>query len=226
MLVSRGPVTVNAARIGEPTLTDPPPVTAPDVHKRDAALFTAALSDQPLPSLEPPAGSGRRGSQWNRSSRTWLPARPFSWRTSSGAPAIGASIVRTGENAGSGSSGQTPAASAPASGVPVGPAVTPEGAAAAAAAAGVPGAQNQAAWRRLLRPTTNLYLPSKSPRMLRPNQRRAQCSTSADRHRRRRHQREMKKKTPAPKYDASEESSLPANTRKRRASTNSTRFRA
>ena len=43
LLVKRGPVTVNAARIGEPTLTDPPPVTAPDVRKRDTALFTAAL---------------------------------------------------------------------------------------------------------------------------------------------------------------------------------------
>src|SRR5271155_6046199 len=49
LLVKRGPVTVNAARIGEPTLTDPPAITAPDVHKRDAALFTAALNNQPLP---------------------------------------------------------------------------------------------------------------------------------------------------------------------------------
>ena len=44
LLVKRGPVTVNAARIGEPTLTDRPLVTAPDVHKRDTALFTAALN--------------------------------------------------------------------------------------------------------------------------------------------------------------------------------------
>src|ERR1700726_1742794 len=41
LLVNLGPVTVNASRIGEPTLTDRPPVTAPDVHKRDTALFTA-----------------------------------------------------------------------------------------------------------------------------------------------------------------------------------------
>src|SRR6202041_3399109 len=38
LLVKRGPVTVNAARIGEPTLTDPPAITAPEVHKRDTAL--------------------------------------------------------------------------------------------------------------------------------------------------------------------------------------------
>src|ERR1700761_7233624 len=57
LLVKRGPVTVNAARIGEPTLTDPPQVTAPDVHKRDTALFTAALKGEPLPAL-PAAGGG------------------------------------------------------------------------------------------------------------------------------------------------------------------------
>src|ERR1700723_3838970 len=32
LLVKRGPVTVNAARVGEPTLVDPPQVTAPAVH--------------------------------------------------------------------------------------------------------------------------------------------------------------------------------------------------
>src|ERR1700722_2718605 len=51
LLVKRGPVTVNAARIGEPTLADRPPVTAPDVHKQDTALFTAALNNKPLPSV-------------------------------------------------------------------------------------------------------------------------------------------------------------------------------
>src|SRR5271170_3561489 len=60
LLVKRGPVTVNAARIGEPTLTDPPAITAPEVHKRDTALFTAALNNQPLPAapaLGPPAAT-------------------------------------------------------------------------------------------------------------------------------------------------------------------------
>src|ERR1700749_4120017 len=60
LLVKRGPVPVNAARMGEPTLTDRPPITAPDVHKRDTALFTAALSNQPLPApaaLGPPAAA-------------------------------------------------------------------------------------------------------------------------------------------------------------------------
>src|ERR1700735_2163858 len=58
LLMKRGPVTVNAARIGEPSLTDPAQVTAPAVHARDTALFTAALANQPLPAapaLGPPA---------------------------------------------------------------------------------------------------------------------------------------------------------------------------
>src|SRR5271155_2737452 len=57
LLVKRGPVTVNAARIGEPTMTDAPQVTAPDVHKKDTALFTAALNNQPLPPVAPAPGA-------------------------------------------------------------------------------------------------------------------------------------------------------------------------
>ena len=83
LLVKRGPVTVNAARIGEPTLTDRPPVTAPDVHKRDTALFTAALNNQPLPSVAP---AGGRCPQQLRMERLQRPRRPparrCSWKTS------------------------------------------------------------------------------------------------------------------------------------------------
>ena len=81
LLVKRGPVTVNAARIGEPTLTDPPAVTAPDVHKRDAALFTAALNNQPLPAapaLGPPATAVASGKPLPRPKPALV--RRFSWR--------------------------------------------------------------------------------------------------------------------------------------------------
>src|ERR1700678_3368245 len=56
LLMKRGPVTVNAARIGEPSLTDPQQVTAPAVHARDTALFVAALNGKPLPAA-PPIGA-------------------------------------------------------------------------------------------------------------------------------------------------------------------------
>jgi outer membrane protein assembly factor BamD len=165
ILVKRGPVTVNAARVGEPTLTDRPQVTAPDVHKRDTALFTAALNNQPLPSLVPVAGAAPTAVA---SGTTEAPA-PASGSTlqlesvpsadggapAGGGPAIGASIVSTGE---SNNTGQAPAASAPPTTAPVGPAVTPEGAAAAAAAAGVPGAQNPGGLATV-GPTDNKPLP-------------------------------------------------------------------
>ena len=153
LLVKRGPVTVNAARIGEPTLTDPPAITAPDVHKRDTALFTAALNNKPLPAapvLGPPAAAAasaeaaatpEAGSGGTLQLEN-VPAAD-SGPPSGGGAGIGASIVSTGE--GSSGAGAAPAAqSGPPTSTPavVGPPVTPEGAARAAEAAGVPGAQN------------------------------------------------------------------------------------
>jgi outer membrane protein assembly factor BamD len=165
LLVKRGPVTVNAARIGEPTLTDRPQVTAPEVRKRDTALFTAALNNQPLPSVAPAGGAASAAATSDAA------AAPASGSTlqlenvqganngapaaSSSGPAIGAEIISTGEN----NAGQAPANSPPpTSGVPVGPPVTPEGAAAAAAAAGVPGAQNPGGLATV-GPTDNKPLP-------------------------------------------------------------------
>src|ERR1700728_4621788 len=116
LLVKRGPVTVNAARIGEPTLTDPPAITAPDVHKRDTALFTAALNNQPLPAAPAlgaaptavasgdaaatPEGSGGTLQLEN------VPAAE-SGPPSGGGAGIGASIVSTGEGS-TGGAARTP----------------------------------------------------------------------------------------------------------------------
>jgi outer membrane protein assembly factor BamD len=226
LLIKRGPVTVNAARIGEPTLTDPPPVTAPDVHKRDSALFTAALSNQPLPSLTPAAGAPATAV----ANGTGAPA-PGSGSTLqlenvNGAPAIGASIVSTGESAGQApastggeSAGQAPAASGPPSGVPVGPVVTPEGAAAAAAAAGVPGAQNPGGLATVA-PTNNQPLPPvEKPADAPPqtndvhNATAAQVQTGTDAGAT---NAKSKKKTPAPKFDASDESSSSSKHKKKK----------
>src|ERR1700689_4660633 len=130
LLVKRGPVTVNAARVGDPSLTDPPQVTAPDINKYNQTLFTAALNNQPLPpqapvgtpptpvssqaSAAPSAGSNAPLQLEN------VPAAD-SGPASGGGPAIGASIVSTGDN----SAGAAPAGSAaPGSatpGTPVGP---------------------------------------------------------------------------------------------------------
>ena len=214
LLVKRGPVTVNAARIGEPTLTDRPPETAPDVNKRNGALITAALKGEPLPSIAPAAGATPAAAAGDTA------AAPASGSTlqlenvqgadsapaaSSGGPAIGAEIISTGQN----NSGQAPANSAPpTSGVPVGPVVTPEGAATAAAAAGVPGAQNPGGLATV-GPTDNKPLPAiekpaDAPPQTNDVHNAPQVQTGTDTGTT---ANGKKKKTPAPKFDSSDESS-------------------
>jgi len=217
LLVKRGPVTVNAARIGEPTLTDPPQITAPDVHKRDSALLVAALSNKPLPAapvLGPPAaavaseaaaapepGAGAPLQLEN------VPAADNGAPSGSG-PAIGATIVGTGE----GSTGAAPAQSGPPTSAPVGPPVTAEGAAAAADAAGVPGAQNPGGLTAV-GPSNNQPLPPVEKPAEAPAQTNdvksgspAQVQTGTDAGAAATNGK-SKKKTPAPKYDSSDESS-------------------
>ena len=222
LLVKRGPVTVNAARIGEPTLTDPPAITAPEVHKRDTALFSAALNNQPLPApapLGPPtstavASGGTAAPEPAAGSTLQLENVPSadSGAPAGGGPGIGASIVSTGE----GSTGAAPAQSGPPSSTPppasapVGAPVTPDGAAAAAAAAGVPGAQNQGGLATVA-PTNNQPLPPVEKPAEAPAQTNdvksgtpAQVQTGTDAGAT---NGKSKKKTPAPKFDSSDESS-------------------
>ena len=219
LLVKRGPVTVNAARIGEPTLTDPPAITAPDVHKRDTALFTAALNNQPLPApapLGPPtatavASGAAAAPEPAAGSTLQLENVPSadSGAPAGGGPAIGASIVSTGE----GSTGAAPAQSGPptsTTSAPVGPPVTSEGAATAAAAAGVPGAQNPGGLATV-GPTNNQPLPPVEKPAEAPVQTNdvksgtaAQVQTGTDAGAT---NGKSKKKTPAPKFDSSDESS-------------------
>jgi len=48
-LLSRGPDTVHAARVGEPSLQSPAPVLAPEVMKQSTDVMIAAQKGQPLP---------------------------------------------------------------------------------------------------------------------------------------------------------------------------------
>jgi outer membrane protein assembly factor BamD len=221
LLVKRGPVTVNAARIGEPTLTDPPAITAPDVHKRDTALFTAALNNQPLPApapLGPPtatavASEGAAAPEPAAGSTLQLENVPSAdgGAPAGGGPGIGATIISTGEgSAGSAPAQSGPPTSAPPTSAPVGPPVTPEGAAAAADAAGVRGAQNQGGLATVA-PTNNQPLPPVEKPAEAPAQTNdvksgtaAQVQTGTDAGAA---NGKSKKKTPAPKFDSSDESS-------------------
>src|SRR6201987_2306791 len=53
LLIKHGPSTVEAARVGEPTLTDPAPTLAPQVSKQTTEIYQAALKGQPLPGAAP-----------------------------------------------------------------------------------------------------------------------------------------------------------------------------
>jgi outer membrane protein assembly factor BamD len=223
LLVKRGPVTVNAARIGEPTLTDPPPVTAPAVHARDTALFAAAAKGEPLPPVTgsapaptavangaPAAAAPDAGSTLQLEN---VPSADNGAPASSSGPAIGAEIITPSQS--SATSGSAPAASAgpPTSGTQpagtlVGPPVTAEGAAAAAKAAGVPGAQNPGGLMTVA-PTNNQPLPpiekpaEAAPQTNDVQHPPAQVQTGTDAGA----TKGKKKKTPAPKYDSGSESS-------------------
>lgn len=54
-LVNHGPSTIASARVGEPTMTDAPPVLAPAVQQRSVEDINLALKGQPIP---PPAPFG------------------------------------------------------------------------------------------------------------------------------------------------------------------------
>jgi outer membrane protein assembly factor BamD len=55
-LLSRGPDTVHAARVGEPSETSPTPIVAPDVVKQSQAVYMAAAKGEPLPNGLPAPG--------------------------------------------------------------------------------------------------------------------------------------------------------------------------
>ena len=224
ILVKRGPVTVSAARIGEPTLVDPPQVTAPAVHERDKALFTAAIGDKPLPPatpIGPPAttvasGAAPAGTVPDAGQTMQLENVPTQGggAPAGNGPALGASIVGTGEGSTGAAAPETgPPTSAPRTGgsqyAPaglVGPAPTAEGRAAAADAAGVSGAQNPGGLKSV-GPNNQPLPPIEKPQETTPqtndvqNAAQVQTGTSAGA------TNGKKKKTPAPKFDASDESS-------------------
>ena len=62
-LLGRGPNTVKAARVGEPSLNSAPPVVAPDVVKESATAWTEAQLGKPITGLAPAAqGTSTSGS--------------------------------------------------------------------------------------------------------------------------------------------------------------------
>ncbi|HEV2273181.1 MAG TPA: outer membrane protein assembly factor BamD [Acidobacteriaceae bacterium] len=153
-LVKHGPTTVNAARIGEPSLTDTPQVTAPDINGQNRDLFNAAIGGKPLPPLggntaaaaTQAASNAPPGAQGDSGSPLQLEAVPSadSGGANGGGPAIGASIVSQGGDSGGAADSQAaPAQGAQTDGQNAAPASAPSGSpatGAAPAAAATPGA--------------------------------------------------------------------------------------
>jgi outer membrane protein assembly factor BamD len=52
-MLLRSPSTVMAARVGQPTMTSPPPVLAPQVINQDKAAFQAVSAGKPIPQMIP-----------------------------------------------------------------------------------------------------------------------------------------------------------------------------
>jgi outer membrane protein assembly factor BamD len=224
LLVKRGPVTVNAARIGEPTLTDPPAVMAPDINKYNQTLFAAALNNKPLPpthaaGVAPTVVAAATAAPGPDGGAPLvlesLPSGEGGPAAGSG-PAIGASIVSPGSDSGASDAGAGAAprsaqeGAAPATAAPVNAAPADTGAAIAAKAAGVPGAQNPGGLA-VVGPTNNQPLPAIEKPAEAPTQTNdvhtgnaAQVQTGTDAGAT---NAKSKKKTPAPKYDSSDESS-------------------
>ena len=173
LLVKRGPVTVNAARIGEPTLADAPTIMAPDVNKYNQTLFAAALNNKPLP--PPPAAgvaptvvaAGTAAPGPDAGAPLVLESLPSAegGQAAGSGPAIGASIVSPGSDSGTPDAGagaaprSAPEGAAPAAAGLVNAAPADTGAAIAAQAAGVPGAQNPGGLTAV-GPTNNQPLPA------------------------------------------------------------------
>jgi outer membrane protein assembly factor BamD len=84
LLIKHGPSTVESARVGEPTLGDPPPTLAPDINKQTRDTFTAALKGEPIPGISPKTGEDATAaaiSSGTAPPRTDQPATPLKFET-------------------------------------------------------------------------------------------------------------------------------------------------
>ncbi len=148
-LLGRGPNTVRAARVGDPSLESPPPVLAPEVIKQGSAVLTAAIENKPLPAGPVPGEPGTMSSQPGAATATIQnggapgtadqPAPSLSFEEVPGAEQPGNSATATvvpagGDSGGSGAAAPTGSAApsgaaAPAAGQPNGaePIIAPVG---------------------------------------------------------------------------------------------------
>ena len=128
-LLGRGPNTVKAARVGEPSLNSPPPVVAPDVVKESAITWEQALHNQPVTGVAAPPAPATNAAIENGTAppTTEQPAQKAAFEDvpdASGTPGSTVTVEVPSDNAPAGG-GSPGAANAPApvEGAPAGAAV-------------------------------------------------------------------------------------------------------
>jgi len=108
LLVKHGPSTIEAARVGEPSLTDPAPTLAPQVNKDTQEIFKAALKGGPLPGAAPNGTDATATAISNGTAppRTDQPAAPLQLETvpdssggSGSTKTIGVEVINSGSSA-------------------------------------------------------------------------------------------------------------------------------
>jgi outer membrane protein assembly factor BamD len=99
LLVKRGPNTITAARVGEPTMVTPPAITAPQVSKENIAIFNAAAAGKPAPASTLVTRAAGATPATGPSTFPTQDAAPVRLENvPEGGPGIGAEIISTGNN--------------------------------------------------------------------------------------------------------------------------------
>ncbi|HEY0758515.1 MAG TPA: outer membrane protein assembly factor BamD [Acidisarcina sp.] len=100
MLVKKGPSPVTVSRVGEPSLTDPAPVLAPQINAATLASFTAATTGRPAPPTNvATAPAAESGTTTGGGETGTMQAVPDSTETSSpGTTGIGVQVITPSQN--------------------------------------------------------------------------------------------------------------------------------
>ena len=105
-MIKHGPLVVEAAHVGDPTMTSPPRTIAPEITKQNQQIFTAAFkAGQPAAATTTAADSGTAAKPTapNEPPRSDQPQAPLQFEPAAGqgggSNGIGASIVSTGSSA-------------------------------------------------------------------------------------------------------------------------------
>jgi outer membrane protein assembly factor BamD len=150
-LLSRGPDTVHAARVGEPSLQSPPPVLAPDVVKQGNDVVLAASKGQPIPNA--PALNPTAAAESAAIANGTAPPR-------TGQPATTLTLQDVQEGQGGGSTGNTVTVEVPTANTPAGEGATGAASTPVEPPASTPPANNTAPIIAPVGPTNNQPLPA------------------------------------------------------------------